>query len=142
MSDNKGKVKGCVHPEDSWTDYGCGDCGDYADNSGCRGPRGKVDLSSIVITNKVTTNWVYRVVLDWGELASHRISLANSYMGASFFGIPITKLGNGPATVFELYEEKDGSNIYSKDNVPPIVKVPNETIKAMIPVKPIICQNV
>lgn len=46
MSDNKDKVKGCVHPEDSWFNYGCGDCGDYADNNGCRGPRGKMDISS------------------------------------------------------------------------------------------------
>ena len=110
MPDSKNKVKGCVHPEDSWTDYGCGDCGDYADNNGCRGPRGKVDLSSII--------------------------------GISFYGIPLTKLGNGPTTVFELYEEKEGSNIYSKDNLPPIVKVPNETIKAMIPVKQVVCQDI
>ena len=33
-------AKGCVHPEDSWTKYWCGDCGDYADRCGCRGPRG------------------------------------------------------------------------------------------------------
>lgn len=38
--------KGCVHPEDSWTNYGCGDCGDYANKNGCRGPRG---LTSILI---------------------------------------------------------------------------------------------
>lgn len=47
MPDNKDKVKGCVHPEDSWTDYGCGDCGDYADNNGCRGPRGKMDIKTM-----------------------------------------------------------------------------------------------
>ena len=142
MPDNTNKVKGRVHPEDSWTDYGCGDCGDYADNNGCRGPRGKVDLSSIVITNKTTTNWVYQVVLDLEKLVSNHISLPNSYIGISFYGIPLIKLGNGPTTVFELYEEKEGSNIYSKDNLPPIVKVPNETIKAMIPVKQVVCQDI
>ena len=77
MSDNTKKVKGCVRPEDSWTDYGCGDCGDYADNNGCRGPREKVDLSSVVITNKTTTNWVYRVVLDLEKLVSNHIGLQN-----------------------------------------------------------------
>lgn len=46
MSDNKDKVKGCVHPEDSWLNYGCGDCGDYADNNGCRGPRGRMDIKN------------------------------------------------------------------------------------------------
>ena len=134
MSDNKDKVKGCVHQEDA--------CGDYADNNGCRGPREKVDLSSVVITNKRTINWVYQVVLDLEKLVSNHIDLQNSYIGISFCGIPLTKLGNGPTTVFELYEEKEGSNIYSKDNIPPIVKVPNETIKAMIPVKQIICKDI
>lgn len=94
------------------------------------------------VKNKTNTCWVYRVVLDWADLAFHRISLADSYIGNSFFGIPLTKLGNGPATVFELYEEKEGSNIYSKDNLPPIVKVPNETIKAMIPIKQVVCQDI
>lgn len=32
--------KGCVHPEDNWTNYHCGDCGDYANNCGCSGPKG------------------------------------------------------------------------------------------------------
>ena len=140
MSAKENKVKGCVHPEDSWTDYGCGDCGDYANNNGCRGPRGKVDLSSIVITTN--WNWVYRVVLDLEELASYRISLANSYIGASFFGIPLTKLGYGNTTVFQLYKEKDGKSVYTIGNRPPIVEVPNETIKAMIPVKQVVCQDI
>lgn len=142
MPDSKNKVKDCVRPEDSWTDYGCGDCGDYVDNNGCRGSRGKVDLSSIVITTNRTINWVYQVVLDLEKLVSNHIGLQNSYIGISFCGIPLTKLGNGPTTVFELYEEKEGSNIYSKDNIPPIVKIPNETIKAMIPVKRVVCQDI
>lgn len=33
-------VCGCVHPEDTWTKWWCGDCGAYANYSGCRGPRG------------------------------------------------------------------------------------------------------
>ena len=106
MPDNTNKVKGRVHPEDSWTDYGCGDCGDYADNNGCRGPRGKVDLSSIVITNKTTTNWVYQVVLDLEKLVSNHISLSNSYIGISFYGIPLTKLGNGPTTLSNICSKK------------------------------------
>ena len=85
MPNNKDKVKGCVHPEDSWLNYGCGDCGDYADNNGCRGPREKVDLSSVVITNKTTTNWVYRVVLDLEKLISNHIGWQNSYIGSSFY---------------------------------------------------------
>lgn len=100
------------------------------------------DSKNKVITNKITTNWVYRVVLDLEKLASNHISLSNSYIGISFHGIPLTKLGNGPITVFGLYEEKEGSNIYSKDNLPPIVQVPNATIKAMIPVKQVVCQDI
>ena len=93
-------------------------------------------------TNKVTTEWVYRVVLDWGELASHRISLADSYIGISFFGTPLTKLGYGNTTVFQLYEEKDGKSVYTMKNRPPVVEIPNETIKALIPIKQIACMNV
>lgn len=92
--------------------------------------------------NKVTTEWVYRVVLDWAVLASHRISLANSYIGNSFQGTPLTKLGYGNTTVFQLYEEKDGESVYTMENRPPIVKVPNETIRAMIPIKQVVCQDV
>lgn len=134
MSDNKNKVKGCVHQEDA--------CGDYADNNGCRGPREKVDLSSVVITNKTTTNWVYRVVLDLEKLVSNHIGLRNSYIGISFYGIPLTKLGNGNTTVFQLYEEKNGKSVYTMENRPPVVELPNETIKALIPVKQIVCQNI
>lgn len=231
MSDNKDKVKGCVHPEDSWTDYGCGDCGDYADNNGCRGPRGKVDIktmsnykvptvqlreaynrtlkeanfcgsasfhcgpeyngasyvlcqecplnktncddkhdvkywgrwwkeltgekdnneandsdllkkSDIDNTVKVTTNWVYQVILDYERCLANNIDLRNSYIKTRFYGISLTGLGEGSRTAFELYEEKDGSNIYSKDNPPPVVRIPNETIRTLIPVKQIICKNI
>ena len=134
MSDNKDKVKGCVRPEDA--------CGDYADNNGCRGPRGKVDLSSIVITNKRTINWVYQVVLDSVECAANNINLRSSYVKTIFFGIPLTKLGYGSNTVFQLYEEINGVPVYTEDNPSPIVKIPNETIKAMIPVKRVVCQDV
>ena len=134
MSDNKDKVKGCVRPEDA--------CGDYADNNGCRGPRGKVDLSSIVITNKTTTNWVYRVVLDSVECAANNINLRSSYVKTIFFGIPLTKLGYGSETVFQLYEEINGVPVYTEENPSPIVEIPNETIKAMIPVKRIICKDI
>ena len=142
MPDKTNKVKGCVHPEDSWTDYGCGDCGDYADNNGCRGPRGKVDLSSIVITNKQTINWVYQVVLDSVECAANNINLRSSYVKTIFFGIPLTKLGYGSKTVFQLYEEINGVPVYTEENPSPIVEIPNETIKAMIPVKRIICKDI
>lgn len=33
-------ARGCVHPEDTWTKWWCGDCGAYAKYGGCRGPRG------------------------------------------------------------------------------------------------------
>lgn len=36
------KVDQCAHPEDDWDHYGCGDCGEYADKNGCRGPKGNV----------------------------------------------------------------------------------------------------
>lgn len=138
MFNNKDKVKGCVHPEDSWTDYGCGDCGDYANNNGCRGPRGKVDLSSIV----TTINWVYRVVLDGNKCTANNINLRSSYVKTIFFGIPLTKLGYGSETVFQLYEEMGGVPVYTEENPAPIVRIPNETIKAMIPVKQIICKDI
>ena len=76
--------------------------------------------------------------MDDERCLANNINLSKSYIGTIFFRIPLTRLGYGSTTVFELYEEKDGSNIYSKDNVPPIVKVPNETIKVMIPVKQIV----
>ena len=91
--------------------------------------------------NKVITCWVYRVVLDLDELAYRRISLADSYIGISFQGTPLTKLGYGNTTVFQLYEEKDGESVYTMKNRPPVVEVPNETIKAMIPIKQIVCQK-
>lgn len=138
MFNNKDKVKGCVHPEDSWTDYGCGDCGDYANNNGCRGPRGKVDLSSIV----TTINWVYRVVLDGDKCIANNINLRSSYVKTIFFGIPLTKLGYGSETVFQLYEEMGGVPVYTEENPAPIVRIPNETIKAMIPVKQVVCQDI
>lgn len=94
------------------------------------------------VNNKTISCWVYWVVLDLEKLVANHIGLPNSYIGISFYGIPLTKLGNGPTTVFELYEEKESSNIYSKDNLPPIVKIPNETIKAMIPVKQVVCQDI
>lgn len=142
MSAKENKVKGCVHPEDSWTNYGCGDCGDYADNNGCRGPRGKVDLSSIVVTNKITTNWVYQVVLGSAECTANNINLRSSYVKAIFFGIPLTKLGYGSETVFQLYEEMGGVPVYTEENPAPIVRIPNETIKAMVPVKQVVCQDI
>lgn len=92
--------------------------------------------------NKVTTEWIYRVVLDCEELAFHRISLENSYIGISFLGIPLTKLGYGNTTVFQLYEEKNGKSVYTMENRPPVVELPNATIKALIPVKQIVCQNI
>lgn len=92
--------------------------------------------------NKMSICWVYRVVLDLDELAYRRISLADSYIGISFFGTPLTKLGYGNTTVFQLYEEKDGESVYTMKNRPPVVEVPNETIKAMIPVKQIACMDV
>lgn len=33
-------ARGCVHPEDTWTKWWCGDCGAYANYCGCRGPSG------------------------------------------------------------------------------------------------------
>lgn len=138
MSDNKDKVKGCVHPEESWTNYGCGDCGDYANNNGCRGPRGMVDSTS----TKNTINWVYQVILGTAECTANNINLRSSYVKTIFFGIPLTKLGYGSKTVFQLYEEINGVPVYTKDNPSPIVRIPNETIKAMIPVKQIVCQDI
>lgn len=32
--------RGCVHPEDTWTKWWCGDCGAYSEVNGCRGPKG------------------------------------------------------------------------------------------------------
>lgn len=92
--------------------------------------------------NKLTTEWVYRVVLDCIELTFRRISLENSYIGISFLGTPLTKLGYGNTTVFQLYEEKNGKSVYTMENRPPVVELPNETIKAMIPVKQIVCQDI
>ncbi len=138
MSDNKDKVKGCVHPEDSWTNYGCGDCGDYANNNGCRGPRGRIDSTS----TQNTINWVYQVILDTVECTANNIDLRSSYVKNIFFGIPLIKLGYGPKTVFQLYEEINGVPVYTEDNPSTIVEIPNETIKAMIPVKQIICKDI
>ncbi len=92
--------------------------------------------------NKITTNWVYQVILDYERCLANNINLRNSYISTRFYGIPLTELGYGSKTVFELYEERDGSKIYSKDNPPPIVRIPNETIKTMIPVKQVVCQDI
>lgn len=218
MSDNKDKVKGCVHSEDSWTNYGCGDCGDYANNNGCRGPRGRIGIktmsnyknpsaqlreaynrtlknanfrgsapfccgpeyngASYVLCQecplnktdceekhdvkywrrwwkemtgeednvdnivKTTICWVYQVVLDSAKCDANNINLRSSYVKTIFFGIPLTKLGYGSKTVFQLYEEINGVPVYTEKNPAPIVKIPNETIKAMIPVKQIVCQDI
>lgn len=138
MSDKENKVKGCAHPEDSWTDYGCGDCGDYANNNGCRGPRGNINSTS----PKTTINWVYQVVLGSAECTANNINLRSSYVKAIFFGIPLTRLGYGSETVFQLYQEIGEVPVYSEENPAPIVRIPNETIKAMIPVKQIVCQDI
>ena len=47
MPNDKDKVKGCVYPEDSWNNYGCDDCGDYADNNGCRDPRERTNIKTM-----------------------------------------------------------------------------------------------
>lgn len=44
---NKKEIKGCVHPEDSCTNYGCGDCGENVTYNGCRGPRGNGEKEMI-----------------------------------------------------------------------------------------------
>jgi RimJ/RimL family protein N-acetyltransferase len=56
----KGKeIKGCVHPEDSWTNYGCGDCGEYVTYCGCRGPRGNGEKEMIEEMAKEICNVCY-----------------------------------------------------------------------------------
>lgn len=57
MSDKENKVKGCVRPEESWTNYGCGDCGDYANNNGCRGPRGEDGKLHGDVSEEVKAKW-------------------------------------------------------------------------------------
>ena len=72
--------KGCVHLEDSWTKYWCGDCGDYAQRCGCRGPRGiygreKAKMPVTVINTPIMPEfgmeddgkWEYvnKTVIDW-----------------------------------------------------------------------------
>ena len=94
------------------------------------------------MSEKVTTNWVYQVILDYERCLANNINLRNSYIKTRFYGIPLTELGEGSRTAFELYEEKNGNKVYSKDNPPPIVRIPNETIKTIIPVKQIVCQNI
>lgn len=94
--------------------------------------------------NKVKTGWVYQVILGKAECSANNINLRSSCIKDIFFGIPLTKLGEGPNTVFQLYMKNDGENvyIYEMDDHPPIVDIPNETIKAMIPVKLVTYQDI
>lgn len=53
---NKKEIKGCVHPEDSWTNYGCGDCGEKVTYNGCRGPRGNGEKEMIEEIQSILPN--------------------------------------------------------------------------------------
>lgn len=78
-------------------------------------------------------------MIDWINKSSFKTATIESIKNGVY---RLTKLGYGSKTVFQLYEEINGVPVYTEKNPAPIVKIPNETIKAMIPVKQVVCQDI